>query len=122
MGLQISLGLGDEVSLLGIGRRYWSEVPRVVARDSAKQRDDYLCGVYQQGSCASSDRHTSELISIQGSAVSEREEFSQNADGVSSAKKEILGSAFVGKRLLGSFERKCDRRSLESVHRKPEAK
>ena len=76
MGLQISLGLGDEVSLLGIGRRYWSEVPRVVARNSAKQRDGYLCGFYQQGSCSSSDRDTSEFISIEGGAVSEREEFS----------------------------------------------
>ena len=92
MGLQISLGLGNEVSLSGIEWRYWAEVPRISARDCAKQRNDYLCRFYQQRPCAYADRNTSELVSIQGCVVSERQELAQDACEVSAAKEEVLGS------------------------------
>ncbi len=73
---------------------------RVVARDCAKQRDDHLCGSNQQGSRAYADRHSTEFVCIQGGSVSEREEFSQDAFGVSTIKEAVLGSAFVGEGLF----------------------
>ena len=51
-----------------------------------------------------------------------RKEFTQDAGRVSTAEEEILGAAFVGERILGRFKWKRNRRSLESVYRKSEAK
>ena len=73
----------------------------VVARDCDQQGDDYLCGFYQPGSCAYADQYSASAIGISSGAVSEREEFTQVADGVSKATKTILGPALMGKRILG---------------------
>lgn len=51
-------------------------------------------------SCTNADRHPSHLIGFQGGAISEREEFAQDASGVSAVEDEVLGAVFMGKRLL----------------------
>jgi putative transposase len=73
--------------------------------------------------------HVHMLISIpphlsvsQGGAVSQRQEFSQTAVGVSVASQTVLGSAPLGTGLLGCDERQRDGRGVEEIDRgsKPE--
>jgi len=79
-------------------------VPRIDSRDCQKQRNDYLRGVDQSGSCAYADWYTAEFVGIQGGAISEGEEFAQANVGVFFAEKAVLGSAFVGEGILGGFQ------------------
>ena len=74
---------------------------RVIARDITKQGDDDLRGIGQSRSRASVDWDTAAIVGIESGPVSEREEFTQVADGVSKATKTILGPALMGKRILG---------------------
>ena len=75
MGLQVPSGMDDEISVPGIGRRYWSKMQRNATRNSDEQGNAYLCGVNKPGSCAYVGRDTAAIIGITGSATSEREEF-----------------------------------------------
>jgi hypothetical protein len=101
--------MDDEVSVSGTGRRYRASLSRVAAGDSDEQGDEDLCWINQPGSCAYANRHTAADIGIAGGAVSLGEEFTPAADGVPSITKEVLGSASVGQRVLGSIEWECDR-------------
>ncbi len=47
MGLQISSGMDDQVSIPDIWRRGGPLMQRITARDSDQQRDDDLCGLDQ---------------------------------------------------------------------------
>ena len=89
---------------------------RAAARDSDEQGDEDLCGIDQPGSCAYADQYSATDIGVASGAVSEREEFTPVADGVPGIEKEILGTASVGQRILGSFEWECDRRGVEGIH------
>ena len=100
--------MDNEVSVSGTGRRYRATVSRVAARDSDEQGDDDLCGINQPGSCTYANQYSSSVISVASGAVSEREEFTPAAVGVSGIAKEILGTASVGQRILGSIEWQCD--------------
>ena len=75
MGLQISFGLDNEVPLSGAGGGRWPESARIAAGNIPKHGADDLSGGDQQGSCAHADRDTAERIGIEGSAISEGEEF-----------------------------------------------
>ena len=100
--------MDDEVSISGTGRGCRSTVPGVAAGDRAEQGDGDLRGLDQPGSRAHADRDTAADIGIEGGAVSEGEELTQAADGVSDVAEAILGPASVGARLLGGNERERD--------------
>ncbi len=80
-------------------------MPRVTARDSEKSGDADLRGIGEPRSRPSSDRDPAADIGVTGGAVFKREEFAQIAIGVSDAEEAVLGSAFVGTRVLGSDQR-----------------
>ena len=105
LGLQVSSGMDNEVSVSGTGRRYRAPVSRVAARDSDEQGDDDLCGIHQPGSCAYANKYSAAAIGFASGAVSEGEEFAQIAVGLSQSTQAILGTTFVGSRLLGIDER-----------------
>ena len=83
-------------------------MPRVAARDSAKQGDGDLRGVGKPRSHPSTDRHCAAALGIEGGAVPEREEFAQVAIRVCESEKEVLGPALVGARILGRDQRERD--------------
>ena len=97
-----------EISLSGAGRRCWGASAGVVARDQPESGDDDLCGSDQPGSCAYADRDTAVPIGIEGGAIFEGQEFAPDVGRVSGTEEEVLGSAFVGARVLGGFERERD--------------
>ena len=109
MGLQISSGMDNQVPLSGVGGRRWAKGERIAQRDSAKHGADDLRGVDQPGSRAHADRDTAAHIGIEGSAIPEREEFAQDAIGVSKSEEAILGSALMGQGILGLVEWQRDR-------------
>ena len=74
-----------------------------------QQRDADLCGVDQSRSRAYADRDSTAAFGIKGGAVSKGKEFASAAIGIQAIKEAVLGSALMGKRVLGSNERKCDR-------------
>ena len=59
----------------------------IISRDCTKQRDGDSCRIDQSGSCPSSDLDPTLSIGIEGSAVSEREEFTQAVNGVQTPEK-----------------------------------
>jgi len=75
MGLQISFGLGNEVSLRGFGRRRRSAVQGAAARDCPFEGDADLCGVDQPESRAHADLDPAQPFGIAGGAISEGAEF-----------------------------------------------
>ena len=105
LGLQVSPGVDDEVSISGVGWRCRAPVPGIVARDSTQQGDGDLRGINQPGSCAHADRDTAKFVGVESGAVPEREDFSSFANGVQSAAEALLGPTPVGEGILGSIER-----------------
>lgn len=101
--------MDNQIPLPGIGRGCWPKGERIAQRDSAEHGTDDLCGIDQSGSRAHADRDTAPHISIEGGAVPEREEFAQDAIGVSEPEEAILGSALMGQGILGFVERQRDR-------------
>ena len=83
-------------------------MPGATKRNCNQQRDADLCRIDQSRPRAYADRHTAPDIVIEGSTVSEREEFSQVVIGVQALKEALLGPAPMGERILGSNERKRD--------------
>ena len=84
-------------------------MPGVAKRNSNQQRDADLCRLDQSRPRAYADRDSTAAICIQGGAVSEGQEFAPAVIGIQATKEAVLGSAFMGKRVLGSNKRKCDR-------------
>ena len=109
LGLQIPSGVDDEISIPGTRWRSRAEVPGATKRNCNQQRDADLCGVDQSRSRAYADRDSTAAICIQGGAVSEGQEFAPAVIGVQAIKEAVLGSALMGKRVLGSNEWERDR-------------
>ena len=84
-------------------------MPGVVKRNCNQQRDADLCRLDQSRSRAYADWDSTAAICIQGGAVSEGQEFAPAVIGVQAIKEAVLGSALMGKRLLGSNEWERDR-------------
>ena len=84
-------------------------MPGVTEGNSNKQRDADICGFDQSRSRAHADRDTPSAIGIKSRAVLEGEEFASATIRVQAIKEAVLGSAFMGKRILGSNEWECDR-------------
>jgi hypothetical protein len=82
---------------------------RVVAGDSAKQRNDYLCRVDQSRSRAYANRNSPEPIGIESGSILEGEKLSQVTVRVQQVEEALLGAAFVGQRVLGCYEWECNR-------------
>ena len=102
--------LGDGFSDRGgTRRRSRAKVPGVAKGNSNQQRNPDLCGVDQSRLCAYADWDSTAAVCIQGGAVSEGQEFAPAVIGVQAIKEAVLGSALMGKRVLGSNEWECDR-------------
>ena len=109
LGLQIPSGLDDEISIPGTRWRSRAKVSGVAKGNSNQQGDADLCGVDQSRSRAYADWDTTAAVCIQGGAVSEGQEFAPAVIGVQAIKEAVLGSALMGKRVLGSNEWERDR-------------
>jgi len=96
MGLQISLGMDNEVPLSGTGRGRWSESERIAEGDIPRHGADDLCGVDQPRSRAYANWYLTADLGIEGGAVSEGEKFAQAPIGVCKSEEEIFGSASMG--------------------------
>lgn len=118
MGLQVPLGVDDEISVPGIGRGCRAALPPGIAEgDCAKQGDGDLRGIDQPGPHSHADRDTTAVVGIASGAASEGEELAQAVIGVCEPAEAVLGSTFVGAGLLGCDERECDRRGMEEIYR-----
>ena len=84
-------------------------MPGVAKGNSNQQRNADLCGVDQSRSRAYADWDSATALGIKGGAVSKGKEFASDAIGIQAMKEAVLGSAFMGKRVLDSNEWKCDR-------------
>ena len=84
-------------------------MPGVAKGNSNQQRNADLCRVDQSRSRAHADWDSAAALGIKGGAVSKGKEFASSAIGVQATKEAVLGSALMGKRVLGSNEWKCDR-------------
>jgi hypothetical protein len=109
LGLQIPSGVDDEIPIPGTRWRSRAKVPGVVKGNSNQQRNADLCGVDQSRSRAYADWDSATALGIKGGAVSKGKEFAPAVIGIQSIKEAVLGSALMGKRVLGSNEWKCDR-------------
>ena len=109
LGLQIPPGMDNEVSVSSAERRGRPEMSGTAEGNSNQQRDADLCGVDQSRSRAYADRDSTAAVCIQGGAVPEGQELTPAVIGIQAIKEAVLGSALMGKRVLGSNERKCDR-------------
>ena len=121
LGLQIPLGVDDEVSISGTRWGSRATLPGVAERDSDEQGNADLCRQHQPRPRAYADRDTAAALGIESGAISEGKEFAPIAIGVQAVKEALLGSASMGQGLLGGNQRQCDGRSMERVHRKSEA-
>ena len=83
-------------------------MPRITARDSAKSGDVDLCRLGEPRSHSFSDGDPTAVIGIASGAVLKGQELAQIAVGVSKFAEAVLGSAFMGTRVLGSDQRECD--------------
>ena len=86
LGLQISSGIDDEVSIPGTRRRSRASMQGVVAGDCDEQGNADLCGGHKSRSCAHVDRDTTPALGIESSAIFEGKEFSPVALGVQALK------------------------------------
>lgn len=101
MGLQISFGMDDEVSIRGVGGGYRAAGEGALARDSAQYGVDDSCGGDQPKSCAPIDIDTAEYIGIACGDVLEGQEFVQVVKRIHELEETLLGAAPVGPRVLG---------------------
>ena len=109
LGLQIPSGVDDEVSIPGTRWRSRAKVPGVTKGNSNQQRNADLCGVDQSRSRAYADWDSATALGIKGGAISKGKEFASAAIGIQAIKEAVLGTALMGKRVLGSNEWQCDR-------------
>ena len=116
MGLQVPLGVDHEVPVSGVGGRCRRANAGTPQGDSAKSGDDDLCWGDQPRPRAHADLDTAAFVGVQGSAISEGKDFSPTLVGVPCDSEEVLGSAFVGARLLRGKKRQCNGRSVEEIH------
>jgi hypothetical protein len=63
----------------------------------------------------SADWDSTTALGIKGGAVSKGKEFTSDAIGFQAIKEAVLGSALMGKRVLGSDEWKCDNRESKAT-------
>ena len=84
-------------------------MPGVAKENSNLQRNADLGGVDQSRSRANADWDSATAFGIEGGVVSRGKEFASTAIGIQAIKETVLGSALMGKRVLGSNEWKCDR-------------
>ena len=101
--------MDDEISIPGTRWRSRAKVPGVAKGNSNQQRNADLCRVDQSRSRAYADWDSATALGIKGGSVSKGKEFASDAIGIQAIKEAVLGSALMGKRLLGSNEWKCDR-------------
>ena len=71
LGLQISFGLVDKVSLCGVGRRCRTWMSGAAEGDIKKQGNAEIRGIGKSGSCAYADLYSAEFVGIEGSTVFE---------------------------------------------------
>ena len=109
LGLQIPSGLDDEISIPGTRWRSRAKVSGVAKGNSNQQGNADLCGVDQSRSRAYADWDSATAFGIEGCAVSKGKEFASAAIGIQAIKEAVLGTALMGKRVLGSNEWKCNR-------------
>ena len=122
MGLQVPLGMDNEVSVSGAGGGCRRASAGAAARDSAQPGDADLRRGDQSGPCAHADRDTAAHIGVQGGAVSEGEELAPAVVRISGVEEAVLGSALMGSRVLGGEQWQRHRRGVEEVHRRSEAR
>src|SRR5258705_13374418 len=82
LGLQVSPGLGDEVSLCGSRWSCRATVPRAAARDGSRARDGRACRVHQSGPRAHAVVDPAQPVGIACGAVPERAQLAQAAERV----------------------------------------
>ena len=82
LGLQISSGVDDEISLFHPGGRRWEALSGTTAGDCAKQGDGDLRWGHQPRPRPYADWDSAAYLSFQGGPVSEGEEFPQNVVGL----------------------------------------
>ena len=75
VGLQISSGVDDEVSVFGSCRGCGPAMPRIASGNLSEPGNGDLRWVDQSGSCSHADWHPAADIGVAGSAIPEREEF-----------------------------------------------
>ena len=75
LGLQVSLGLGDQVPLSGSRWRCRRPMPGIAARDGTRTRNGDSRWVGQSRSCSYADVHSAEPIGVARRATSEGTQF-----------------------------------------------
>ena len=100
--------MDDKISVPGSGWGRRAPMSRVVAGDSAEQGDDHLCRIDKSRSRAYADRNSPQSVGIESGAIFERKKLPQAAVRVQQVEEVLLGSAFVGQRILGCYEWECN--------------
>ena len=96
LGLQVPLGMDDEVSIPGSRWRCREALSGVATGDSEEQGDDDLCGVDQPRPYPYADRDTAADLRVTCGPVSEGEEFAPNYCQSTSSYASVTGANTYG--------------------------